>query len=139
MDKIREKLSNLKLEAESWQEKYEELKEKNKDSEQETVEKENLIKSLTVKNQQLEEEIEKLEAGLTETKQTEQDNVEKENQIKSLAVKNSQLEDEIEKLEAELAESSNCPRTRTTCSPTTTTTPRKTNSWRTTWRKATPS
>ena len=34
MEKIREKLNGLKLEAESWQEKYEELKEQFKQVEQ---------------------------------------------------------------------------------------------------------
>lgn len=44
MDKVKEKLTNLKLEAESWQEKYEELKEQMKQLEQDNIQKENEIK-----------------------------------------------------------------------------------------------
>lgn len=69
MDKVKEKLTNLKLEAESWQEKYEELKEQMKQLEQDNIQKENEIKSLTVKNQQLDQEVEKLEDQIKETKE----------------------------------------------------------------------
>ena len=43
MEKIKEKLNSLKLESESWQEKYEELREQLKELEQSNTEKENEI------------------------------------------------------------------------------------------------
>ena len=59
----------MKLDAEKWQEKSDELSDRIKELEQENLEKDNQIQALTRKNQVLEEEVEKLETSLNEIKE----------------------------------------------------------------------
>ena len=95
MDKIREKINNFKHEAETWQEKYEDLRVKYKELEQVNADKDNEIRSLTTKNQQLNDDLEKMDKELGELKHAVENS-------SILSVNNDGLTKKNEKLEADL-------------------------------------
>ncbi|TGO50886.1 hypothetical protein BOTNAR_0376g00080 [Botryotinia narcissicola] len=68
MDRIKEKMNTLRIEADEATAKVQELQEKVKALEQENLQKEQEITSLTHKNNLLETEFEKLESGIKEAK-----------------------------------------------------------------------
>lgn len=68
MEKIKWRNWTAETRTESWQEKYEGLREQVKELEQSNTEKENEIKALSAKNEQFDDEVEKLEHQLADTK-----------------------------------------------------------------------
>ena len=87
----------MKLDAEKWQEKSDELGDRIKELEQENLEKDNQIQALTRKNQVLEEEVEKLETSLNEIKQTADESHSLKTSNDNYTKKNQVLEEELKK------------------------------------------
>lgn len=94
MEKLKEKINNLKNLSEEWQSKHDDVLEKNKELEQQLLEKDNLIKSLTTKNEALEADLEKIEEEYKTAKE----------KFSTVDVKAETLEKKVTSLEREKEE-----------------------------------
>lgn len=99
-----QKINNLKLDAEKWQEKSDEYADRVKELEQESLEKDHQIQALTRKNQVLEEQVEKLEGDLTEIKRTAEESHSLKTSNENYSKKNLVLEEELEEADKNLKE-----------------------------------
>ncbi|KAK5082690.1 tropomyosin-2 [Lithohypha guttulata] len=104
MDRIKEKMQTLRLEADDNAAKAEELKTKVKTLEQENLAKEQEITSLTHRNQVLEGEVEKLEGQLKDAKTTVAESAQAGQQSESLQRRLQVLEEEAEASDKTLKE-----------------------------------
>ncbi|GES63052.1 tropomyosin [Aspergillus terreus] len=104
MDKIKERMNTLRLEAEEAHEKVEELKAKVKTLEQENLSKEQEITSLNHRNQLLEGEVEKLETALKEAKDAANQSAQHDTQNEALQRRLQVLEEEAEEADRNLRE-----------------------------------
>lgn len=97
-------MAALRVEADENASKVEELKAKVKQLEQENLSKEQEVTSLTHKNQVLETEVEKLEAGIKDAKALADESSGHSSQNESLQRKLQLLEEEAEKADKEMRE-----------------------------------
>ncbi|KAL2807860.1 tropomyosin [Aspergillus granulosus] len=104
MDRIKERMSALRLEADEAHEQVEELKAKLKTLEQENLAKEQEITSLTHRNQLLEAEVEKLETNLKEAKDAANQTAQHDTQNEALQRRVQLLEEENEEADRNLRE-----------------------------------
>ncbi|KAF7514160.1 hypothetical protein GJ744_004485 [Endocarpon pusillum] len=104
MDRIKEKMQSLRIEADEHQAKSEELQAKVKTLEQESLAKEQEITSLTHRNQLLEAEVEKLETALKEAKDAAGQIAQHGQQNESLQRRLQLLEEEAEEADKTLRE-----------------------------------
>ena len=102
--KFEQKMNSLRIEADENQAKAEEAKAKVKALEQDNLQKEQEITSLTHRNQLLEAEVEKLETGLKEAKQMAGDASQAGAQNENLTRKLQLLEEEAEGADKTLRE-----------------------------------
>lgn len=103
-NQLGQKMNTLRLEADDNAAKAEELKGKVKSLEQENLAKEQEIKSLTHRNNLLEEEVEKLETGIKEAKALAADGSQASQNHESLSRRLQVLEEEAEKSDNVLKE-----------------------------------
>lgn len=96
MDKIREKLSSLKLEADTAQEKLEEAEARIKQLEEDNLSKEQEINSYVHKTSTLEKENEKLESQLDEQKKLANEGIAHSSAKDALSTRNSELETQLD-------------------------------------------
>lgn len=94
----------MKLDAEKWQEKSDDLAVRIKELEQENLEKDHQIQALTRKNATLEENVEKLEADLEEFKQSAGESHSLKTTNDNYTKKNQLLEEELEASDKNLKE-----------------------------------
>ncbi|BDD55890.1 hypothetical protein MPDQ_003269 [Monascus purpureus] len=104
MDKIKERMNSLRLEADEAHEKVEELKGKVKTLEQENLAKEQEITSLNHRNQLLEAEVEKLETALKDAKDAANQSAQHDTQNEALQRRLQLLEEEAEEADRTLRE-----------------------------------
>ncbi len=101
---LNQKMNALRLEADENQAKAEELQTKVKTLEQENLQKEQEITSLTHRNQLLEAEVEKLETGIKEAKSAAGESAQHGQQNESLTRRLQLLEEEAEAADKTLRE-----------------------------------
>lgn len=104
MDRIKEKMSNLRVEADESHAKVIELQAKVKTLEQENLAREQEVTSLTHKNQVLEAEVEKLESGIKAAKLTADEGAQHGTHNEALQRKLQLLEEEAEGADKNLRE-----------------------------------
>ncbi|KAH8127973.1 tropomyosin like-domain-containing protein, partial [Trichoderma asperelloides] len=104
MDRIKEKMNSLRLEADEAVAKVEELQSKVKTLEQENLAKEQEITSLQHNNGLLQAEVEKLEAAITDFKKVADEGQEFGTQKETLQRRLQLLEDEAEEADKTLRE-----------------------------------
>jgi len=104
MDRIKEKMNSLRLEADEATAKVEELQAKVKVLEQENLAKEQEITSLSHKNGLLESEVEKLDNSVRDLKGIAYKNTEHSTQNETLQRRLQLLEDEAEEADKALRE-----------------------------------
>jgi tropomyosin len=102
--KFEQKMNSLRIEADENMAKAEELKTKVKTLEQDNLQKEQEITSLTHRNQLLESEVEKLEGGIKEAKSQAGDAASHSTQNENLQRKLQVLEEEAETADKTLRE-----------------------------------
>jgi tropomyosin len=102
--KFEQKMNSLRIEADENASKAEELKQKVKTLEQDNLQKEQEITSLTHRNQLLETEVEKLETGIKEAKATAGEAAQHGQQTEALNRKLQLLEEEAESADKTLRE-----------------------------------
>jgi tropomyosin, fungi type len=102
--KIMQKMNSLRIEADENASKAEEYKKRVKDLEQDTLQKEQEITSLTHRNQLLEAEVEKLETGLKEAKSLASESSQHGAQNEALTRRLQLLEEEAESADKTLRE-----------------------------------
>ena len=103
---FQQKMNTLRIEADENLAKAEEMKAKVKALEQENLQKEQEITSLTHRNQLLETEVEKLETGIKEAKATAEGSAQHGQQNEALTRKLQLLEEEAEQADKTLRETS---------------------------------
>lgn len=101
---FQQKMNSLRIEADENAAKAEELKAKVKTLEQENLQKEQEITSLTHRNQLLEAEVEKLENGIKEAKVLASESTQHSTQNENLTRKLQLLEEEAEVADKTLRE-----------------------------------
>lgn len=94
----------MKLDAEKWQEKSDELGDRIKELEQENLDKDHQIQALTRKNQVLEDQVEKLETDVSEIKETADQSHSLKTTNENYTKKISVLEEELEEADKNLKE-----------------------------------
>jgi tropomyosin, fungi type len=104
LTKFEQKMNSLRIEADENMAKAEELKAKVKTLEQDNLQKEQEITSLTHRNQLLESEVEKLETGIKEAKSLAGDAASHSTQNENLQRKLQVLEEEAESADKSLRE-----------------------------------
>ncbi|KAJ5683074.1 hypothetical protein N7462_006239 [Penicillium macrosclerotiorum] len=104
MDKIKERMNALRVEADEAHDQVEELKAKVKTLEQENLSKEQEITSLNHRNQLLEEEVEKAETSLKEAKDAANQSAQHDTQNEALQRRVQLLEEEAEENDRTLRE-----------------------------------
>ncbi|OLL24765.1 Tropomyosin [Neolecta irregularis DAH-3] len=104
MDKVREKLALLRVESDAASAKLEEAHTRIKQLEQESLQKEQEIQSLTHRNSLLEAEVEKLEQRVQDSKLAADDGDGQRNAAENLQRKVALLEEELEQNDKNLRE-----------------------------------
>ncbi|TAQ84541.1 hypothetical protein B7494_g7138 [Chlorociboria aeruginascens] len=104
MDRIKEKMNSLRIEADESAAKVEELQKQLKVLEQDNLQKEQEITSLTHKNGLLESEVEKLEAGIKDAKAVAAQGTDHSTQNETLTRRLQLLEEEAEEADKNLRE-----------------------------------
>lgn len=104
MEKIKEKMNQLRLEADDAHSVVEELKNKVKTLEHENMQKEQEITSLTHRNNLMESQLEKMEVDMKEAKEQVSKSAQHDTQNEALQRRVHLLEEENEKADKELRE-----------------------------------